>query len=89
MKIGSRTQNFVVYANDFVSYVQLLIYNRWGELIHVDETSEVAPNTPLLPWDGTVRGQSVPLGTYPVIIRYRSDRQNLTQEVKRALLILE
>ena len=89
MKLGSGTQNFVLYVNDFVSYVQVLIYNRWGELIHVDETSEVAPNTPLLPWDGTVRGVAVPIGTYPVIIRYRSDRQNLSKEVKRALLILE
>ena len=89
MKLGSGTQNFVIYVNDFVSYVQVLIYNRWGELIHVDQTNEVAPNTPILPWDGTVRGVAVPIGTYPVIIRYRSDRQNLDKEVKRALLILE
>ncbi|KEO75111.1 gliding motility-associated C-terminal domain-containing protein [Anditalea andensis] len=89
MKLGRNDQLFVIYVNEFVSYVQVLIYNRWGELIHVDETNEVAPNTPLLPWNGSVRGKNVPIGTYPVIIRYRSDSQNLDREIKRALLILE
>ncbi|MBT0811468.1 gliding motility-associated C-terminal domain-containing protein [Litoribacter ruber] len=89
MNLRDPNKWFVVYVNEFVNEVQLLIYNRWGELIHVVEQVDTPPRVPILEWDGTVRGQTVPIGTYPVIIRFKSVRQNLEKEIKTAVVVLE
>jgi large repetitive protein len=89
MRLNNPSKNFAVFVNEFVNEVEVLIYNRWGELIHVDKTLEAEPGKPLLEWDAKVRGQDVPIGTYPVIIRFRSVKQNLQQEVKRAIIVLD
>ncbi|WP_235893368.1 T9SS type B sorting domain-containing protein [Litoribacter populi] len=89
MNLRDPNKRFVVYVNEFVNEVQVLIYNRWGELIHVDEQVDTPPREPIMEWDGTVRGQTVPIGTYPVIIRFKSVRQNLEKEIKTAVVVLE
>src|SRR5690606_18318256 len=68
----SRDKNFVLYANEFIDEVETLIYNRWGELIFHCTHLNVEPGSPFCPWDGRVNGKPVPIGTYPVIIRFRS-----------------
>ena len=44
------------------------IYNRWGELLYEQR------NGYNVPWDGTYKGESLPVGTYYYIIDLNSDR---------------
>lgn len=85
----SRDKNFVLYANEFIDEVETLIYNRWGELIFHCTHLNVEPGIPFCPWDGRVNGKLVPIGTYPVIIRFRSESQGIEQTIKTALVVIE
>ena len=86
---GNSTKNFVVYVNDFVDEISVLIYNRWGELIYHCIEENVPENSPFCEWDGTVNGKKVPIGTYPVIIKFTSRDQELERIVKKAIVVIE
>ena len=51
---------------DGFSFFELRVFNRWGEQVFetVDHTRA---------WDGTYRGQVVPLGTYVFSVRYSKE----------------
>ena len=56
-------QNWRVYLEGIDMYdFELLIYNRWGELIWESHDVEVG-------WDGTYNGMNVETGTYTWVIR--------------------
>ncbi|MEY5049044.1 MAG: hypothetical protein RLZZ175_2403 [Bacteroidota bacterium] len=46
----------------FTNY-RMLIFNRWGEIIF----ESTNPNEQ---WDGTYRGEEMPIGVYPWIVTY-------------------
>ncbi len=48
---------------------QLLIYNRWGELVF--EKENFAPNVPEEGWDGTFRGKRLDAGVYAYLAKVR------------------
>ncbi len=55
------------YINTFnLGYFHLIIFNRWGEVIF--ET-----NDPKVSWDGTYRGEPMPAGVYPWLMKYKGD----------------
>ena len=53
-------------------YMDLLLFNRWGELIA--ELKEPADR-----WDGTYGGQQCPIGVYAYKLRYSSIRLDQEQ----------
>ncbi|MCH7400552.1 gliding motility-associated C-terminal domain-containing protein [Belliella kenyensis] len=85
------SKQFVVYTSDFVDELAVFIYNRWGELIFYCEETNLPGDTTTgyCPWDGKVNGVSVPIGTYPVVVRFRSNNQNVTKTLKDAILVIE
>lgn len=86
---GSDSKNFVIYANEFIDEVEALIYNRWGELIFYCTHQNVEPGTAFCPWDGIVNGKIVPIGTYPLIIRFKSENQGVEKTIKTAIVVIE
>jgi len=82
-------RNFVIYTNDFIDELEVFIYNRWGELIFYCESNGVTGEVPLCAWDGIVNGKTVPIGTYPVIVKYGSTSQNISKTLKRTILVIE
>ena len=57
---------------------QVLIYNRWGELVYQSSDKDFR-------WDGTMRGEGgkeVPLGDYNYVITFRSTTSDLNQVQK-------
>jgi gliding motility-associated-like protein len=59
---------FHIWASDCVSLVkEMLIYNRWGELIFRDENFK--PADPSHSWNGTYLGKPVGADSYPYKIR--------------------
>ena len=86
---GTVSKNFMVYANDFIDEIEVLIYNRWGELIFYCSHENVEPSTSFCPWDGTVEGNKVPNGTYPVLVRFRSENQGIEKVLKKAIVVIE
>src|SRR5690606_36752309 len=86
---GSGNKNFIIYANEYIDEVETLIYNRWGELIFHCTHENIEPGTAFFPWNGSVNGKTVLIGTYAVIIRFRSENQVVEKTIKSALVVIE
>lgn len=56
---------YTVYHIHIGKY-QMLIFNRWGEIIYESQNPEEA-------WDGNYRGESMPIGVYEWVITYEGD----------------
>lgn len=89
MRPNDPSRQFVVYANAFVDNLEVAIYNRWGELIFYCQTNNIPANQAVCTWDGVYRGQTVPVGTYAVVLRFSSEQQSITQTQRSALLVIE
>ena len=50
----------------FVKKYQMLIFNRWGEIIFES-------TNPYISWDGIYRGESMPVGVYPWTVNYEGE----------------
>ncbi len=91
MRPSDASKQFLIYTNDFIDELSVFIYNRWGELIFYCEQTNLPgdTNNGYCVWDGTVNGQKVPIGTYPVVVRFRSNNQNITRTLREAILVIE
>lgn len=91
MRPSDASKQFLIYTNDFIDELSVYIYNRWGELIFYCEQSNLPGDAVggYCPWDGTVNGQKVPIGTYPVVVRFRSNNQNITRVLRESILVIE
>lgn len=82
-------KHFVVYTNDFVDELEVFIFNRWGELIFYCEQININGEVGVCFWDGTVNGQIVPIGTYPVVVQYKSNKQNVSNKTTKAIVVID
>ncbi|RAI92004.1 T9SS type B sorting domain-containing protein [Algoriphagus yeomjeoni] len=87
--LNDPNRNFILYANEYIDDVEVYIYNRWGELIFYCEHENIEPSQPFCPWDGQVRGEFVPNGTYAVVVKFTSTDQNITQKVTKAITVIQ
>jgi gliding motility-associated-like protein len=73
---GSKDENatFHVFGKDFTNY-KLMIFNRWGEIIFVSTNQDVN-------WDGTYRGEPMPIGSYPYLITFNGVAKGHTEAQK-------
>ncbi|MBN7817748.1 T9SS type B sorting domain-containing protein [Algoriphagus pacificus] len=83
------TRNFILYANEYIDYVEVYIYNRWGELIFYCNHENVEPAQAFCPWDGQLNGKFVPNGTYAVVVKLTSEDQNITQKITKAITVIQ
>jgi gliding motility-associated-like protein len=58
----TENEQWALFAR-YVTNFKLTIFNRWGEIIFYTED----PNQS---WDGTYRGEPMPVGVYPYLITY-------------------
>lgn len=87
--LNDPNRNFILYANDYIDDVEVYIYNRWGELIFYCEHENIEPNQPFCPWDGQVRGEFVPNGTFAVVVKFTSENQNKTEKLTKAITVIQ
>ncbi|TAH27449.1 MAG: gliding motility-associated C-terminal domain-containing protein, partial [Cytophagales bacterium] len=58
---------FKVFGRNFTNF-QILVFSRWGEVIFkTNDRNEI--------WDGTYRGEPMPIGVYPYLINYEGDSE--------------
>lgn len=83
------TRNFILYANEYIDFAEVFIFNRWGELIFHCDHENLEPAQPFCPWDGIVNGKTVPNGTYAVLVKFTSRDQNKTEQITKAVTIIK
>jgi len=89
MVLGDPTRDFRVLVNQGVEKVEIFILNRQGELIHYDLAAQFEPRSPLFKWDGTVRGNQIPLGTYVVVIQLKNITYGFEDKITSSLLVIQ
>lgn len=87
--LNDPNRNFILYANEYIDDVEVYIYNRWGELIFYCEHENMEPAQAFCPWNGEVKGEFVPNGTYAVVVKFTSRNQNKTEKVIQAITIIQ
>jgi gliding motility-associated-like protein len=63
---GDDKNNLYLVHEAHVGKFQMLIFNRWGEIIFESNDKDYF-------WDGTYRGEYMPIGVYPWIITYEGN----------------
>jgi len=58
-------KEFLLYT-EFLTDFEIFIYSRWGELVFHSNEKEFK-------WDGTLNGELLPAGTYPWIVKFKSE----------------
>lgn len=74
IKPGSNNgdQAYKVFGRNFTNF-QILVFSRWGEVIFKsNDRYEV--------WDGTYRGEPMPIGVYPYIVTYQGDSETYKEQ---------
>lgn len=61
-----------IFGKHFRNF-ELKIFNRWGEIIFISNDRNER-------WDGTYRGEQMPVGTYPWILSYEGEYNENQQE---------
>ncbi len=61
---GDNEEFFVVINQDLLDEFELLIFNRWGQMI-------LKSTSPSTRWDGTYQGQNSPEDVYVWVVRYK------------------
>ena len=89
MIVGDPSRDFRVYANTDIDEVEVFIYQRTGELIFHSRNAVTSPNTPVITWDGLLNGNEVSVGTYPIIIHYKSQSLDIDEVLKKSLIVVE
>lgn len=87
--LNDPNRNFILYANKYIDFAEVFIFNRWGELIFHCDHENLEPAQPFCPWDGMVNGKTVPNGTYAVVVKFTSRDQNKTEQVTSAITIIQ
>ena len=87
--LNDPNRNFILYANEYIDDIEVYIYNRWGELIFYCEHENIEPRQSFCPWDGQVRGEFVPNGTYAVVVKFTSENQNKTEKLTKAITVIQ
>lgn len=83
------TKDFRIYLDPLIQQVEIFIYNRAGELVYHCESAVTDHSQAYCTWDGTVNGKLAPIGSYPMIIRLTSEQNQINEELKKSLLIVE
>lgn len=82
-------KDFRIYLDPLIEQVEVFIYNRSGELVYHCESSVTDHSQAYCVWDGTINGKLAPLGTYPMILRLSSEENEIMEELKKSLLLIE
>ncbi|WP_162416933.1 T9SS type B sorting domain-containing protein [Cyclobacterium roseum] len=82
-------RNFVLYTQGQVDTLVVYIYNRWGELVYFCEEEDVTENVSVCSWDGIVNGSKVPIGTYPVVVKFTNQEQMIQKTIRDAIVVIE
>ncbi|WP_162342283.1 T9SS type B sorting domain-containing protein [Cyclobacterium salsum] len=82
-------RNFVLYTQGQVDTLVVYIYNRWGELVYFCEEENITENVSVCSWDGIVNGSKVPIGTYPVVVKFTNEEQMIQKTIRDAIVVIE
>lgn len=84
---GNPQKDFRIFADPNITEVEVFIFNRSGELIFHCQSPNSPDTSPICIWDGMLNGRKLLVGTYPIIVKYRSTKLDLNNEERNYIIV--
>ncbi|HLW19285.1 MAG TPA: hypothetical protein VKX33_03140 [Cyclobacteriaceae bacterium] len=90
IRAGVADKAFVIYPDNLTEELEVVIHNRWGEMIfHCKDNSPVYGQPSSCIWNGSLNDQKLPNGSYMVTIFYKIRETGVVMRENSAVMILE
>lgn len=86
---GNPDKLFMVYTNYLIEELEVLIFNKWGELVFSCSQKNLLSEQSTCIWNGTYKGKSIPNGTYSVRMNYKNREKKISGYQFGTILIVE
>lgn len=86
---GNPDKAFLLYTNYLVDELDLVILNKWGQVIFQCSQTNLISEESICAWDGTFQGEAIPNGTYAVRVDFKNYEKNISKSEFGAILIIE
>ena len=89
MQPGNPDKEFLIYTNYLIDELDLVIMNRWGQVIFQCSQTDITAEMSTCAWNGTYNGQHIPNGTYAVRLNFKNYEKNISKSEFGSILIIE
>ncbi|TXE13987.1 gliding motility-associated C-terminal domain-containing protein [Algoriphagus aquimarinus] len=86
---GNPEKEFLLYTNYLIDELDLVIMNKWGQVVFQCTQTNLISEESTCSWDGTYGGKAIPNGTYAVRINFKNYEKNITKTEFGSVLIIE
>lgn len=87
--LGDPQNDFKLYADPDIETIEVFIFNRNGELVYHCQSENQGGQGPVCSWDGLLNGSKTIPGTYPIVIKYKSEVIGVDKVEKKSILIID
>ncbi|MFC5625809.1 gliding motility-associated C-terminal domain-containing protein [Algoriphagus winogradskyi] len=82
-------KQFLIYTNYLIDELDLVIVNKWGQVIFECTQTNLISEESTCAWDGTYNGKAIPNGNYAVRINFKNYQQKISKSDFGSILIIE
>ena len=86
---GNPEKEFLLYTNYLIDELDLVIMNKWGQVVFQCSKTNLISEESTCAWDGTYDGNAIPNGTYAVRLNFKNYEKNITKTEFGSILIIE
>ena len=89
VQAGNPDKQFLIYTNYLIDELDLVILNKWGQVIFECAQTNLISEESTCVWDGTYNGKAIPNGNYAVRINFKNYEKNISKSQFGSILIIE
>lgn len=82
-------KQFLLYTNYLIDELDLVILNKWGQVIFECAQTNLISEESTCVWDGTYNGKVIPNGNYAVRLNFKNYEKNISKSEFGSILIVE
>ncbi|MEB2782248.1 hypothetical protein U3A58_17790 [Algoriphagus sp. C2-6-M1] len=86
---GNPDKEFLLYTNYLIDELDLVILNKWGQVIFQCTQTNLISEEFTCVWDGTYNGKAIPNGNYAVRINFKNYEKNISKSEFGSIIIIE
>ncbi|SFT98428.1 hypothetical protein SAMN04489724_3162 [Algoriphagus locisalis] len=86
---GNPDKEFLLYTNYLIDELDLVILNKWGQVIFQCSQTNLISEESTCAWDGTYNGKAIPNGNYAVRLNFKNYEKNISKSEFGSILIIE
>ncbi|MEP1953710.1 MAG: hypothetical protein ABJJ26_02120, partial [Algoriphagus sp.] len=86
---GNPDKEFLLYTNYLIDELDLVILNKWGQVVFECSETNLISEKSTCAWDGTYNGNTIPNGNYAIRLNFKNLERNISKSEFGVLLILD